>query len=133
MPLLPRLPPTPPPPPPRARAAPPAPRRARPTRPCRLRRLRSRAATRPTRRSIARSSARWASNRPSFAFGRIKKRRGPPRRFLFYTMRSTADTTPLQRAIALLASPAPLLLIGIFSLLLAVALQASVFGLALLC
>ncbi|MDH5176054.1 MAG: DUF4013 domain-containing protein [Gammaproteobacteria bacterium] len=39
----------------------------------------------------------------------------------------------LQRAFTLLASPAPLLLIGIFSLLLVVALQASVFGLALLC
>jgi hypothetical protein len=48
-------------------------------------------------------------------------------------MHSTADTTPLRRAIALLASPAPLLLIAIFSLLLVVALQASVFGLALLC
>jgi hypothetical protein len=39
----------------------------------------------------------------------------------------------LQRAFTLLASPAPLLLVAIFSLLLAVALQAGLFGLALLC
>jgi hypothetical protein len=39
----------------------------------------------------------------------------------------------LQRAFTLLANPAPLLLVAIFSLLLVVALQASVFGLALLC
>src|SRR5512139_79926 len=45
----------------------------------------------------------------------------------------TNASGPLQRAFTLLASPAPLLLVAIFSLLLVVALQASVFGLALLC
>ena len=48
---------------------------------------------------------------------------------------TTGTTAPgaLQRALILLASPAPLLLVAIFSLLLVVALQAGIFGLALLC
>lgn len=45
----------------------------------------------------------------------------------------TTERGALPHALFLLASPAPLLLVGLFSLLLVVALQAGIFGLALLC
>ena len=75
---------------PRAPRTPPALPRARRARPSRRPRVRRPAATRRTRRSIARSRSRWAS-KPTDAFAQARKRRRGESRGVFFARGECAD------------------------------------------